>query len=64
MTFYEHLAVASDPARASDRAKWDAALGQELQRVWDRNFKVYGERKVQLQMRRQGFDVVPVAGVI
>ncbi len=45
-TFYEHLIVARDPARASDRAKRDAALRQEVQRVWDQNFKVYGLRKV------------------
>jgi len=41
-TFYEHLAVTRDPARASDRAKRDAALRQEVQRVWDQNFKVMG----------------------
>jgi len=56
-TFYEHLAVARDPTRASDRAKRDAALRQEVQRVWDQNFKVYGVRKVWLQMQREGFDV-------
>ena len=56
-TFYEHLAIARNPDRASDRAKRDAALRQEVQRVWDQNFKVYGVRKVWLQMRREGFDV-------
>ena len=45
-TFYEHLAVARDPDRASDRAKRDAVLQREVQRVWDQNFKVYGVRKV------------------
>lgn len=56
-TFYEHLAVARDPNRASDRAKRDAVLRHEIQRVWDQNFKVYGVRKVWYQMRREGFDV-------
>jgi hypothetical protein len=45
-TFYEHQAVARDPARASDRAKRDEVLRSEVQRVWDQNFKVYGVRKV------------------
>lgn len=56
-TFYEHAAVARDPDRASDRAKRDAALRPEVQRVWDQNFEVYGVRKVWHQMRREGFDV-------
>ncbi len=56
-TFYEHLAVARDPNRASFRAKQDAVLRREIQRVWDQNFKVYGVRKVWHQMRREGFDV-------
>lgn len=56
-TFYEHLAVARDPDRASDRAKRDEVLRREVQRVWDQNFKVYGVRKVWHQMRREGFDV-------
>ena len=45
-TFYEHLAIARDPDRASDRAKRDEVLRPEVQRVWDQNFKVYGVRKV------------------
>lgn len=56
-TFYEHLTVARDPDRASDRTKRDAVLRREVQRVWDQNFKVYGVRKVRQQMRREGFDL-------
>lgn len=56
-TFHEHLAVARDPDRASDRAKRDQVLRHEVQRVRDQNFKVYGVRKVWHQMRREGFDV-------
>ncbi len=55
-TIYEHLAIARDPDRASDRAKRDEVLRPEVQRVWDQNFKVYGVRKVWHQMRREGFD--------
>ncbi len=56
-TFYEHLAVARDPDLGSERAKRDAVLRREVQRVWDQNFKVYGVRKVWHQMRREGFDI-------
>ena len=56
-TFYEHLAIARDPVRVSDRVKRDEVLRREVQRVWDQNFKVYGVRKVWHQMRREGFDV-------
>ena len=56
-TFYAHKAVERDPDRASNRAKRDAVLRCEVQRVWDQNFEVYGVRKVWCQMRREGFDV-------
>ena len=56
-TYYAHVAVAHDPDLASDRAKQDAALRVEVQRVWEDNFQVYGVRKVWHQMRREGFDV-------
>ena len=56
-TFHEHVAIARDPGRASERAKRDAALRPEIQRIWDQNFEVYGVRKVWHQMRREGFDV-------
>ncbi len=42
--FYEHLAIARDPDRALDRAKRDEVLRREVQRVWDKNFKVYEAR--------------------
>ena len=32
-TFYEHLAIARDPDRASDRAKRDEVLCREVKRV-------------------------------
>ncbi len=39
------------------RAKRDAALIPEVQRVHRENFEVYGVRKVWRQMLREGFDV-------
>ncbi len=44
-TYYSHAAIKRDPDLASDRAKRDAELRPEVQRVWDDNHEVYGVRK-------------------
>ena len=56
-TYYEHDARRRDPERLPARAKRDAALMPEIQRVFDENFRVYGYRKVWRQMLREGHDV-------
>ena len=56
-TYYEHKARASDPARVPARVKWDRAPCTEIQRVWDENYQVYGDRKVWRQLQREGHDV-------
>ena len=56
-TYYAHAAIVRDPGLASDRAKRDAELRPEIQRVWDDNFEVYGVRKVWRQMQREDFDI-------
>jgi transposase InsO family protein len=56
-TYYDHLAKRADPERLSDRAKSDASLRPEIQRVFDANFNVYGVRKIWRKLRREGFDV-------
>lgn len=56
-TYYEHDARRREPERMSARAKRDAALMPEIQRVFDENFRVYGVRKVWRQMLREGFAV-------
>jgi len=56
-TYYDHLAKQADPTLRSDRAKRDAELCPEIERVFIANFKVYGVRKVWRQMRREGFDI-------
>jgi len=56
-TFYAHLAIESDPDKASDRVKRDAELRPEMKRVWDDNRSVYGARKLWRAMRRDGFDL-------
>ena len=56
-TYYEHKLKEHDPGRRSDRAKRDEVLKLEIQRVWNENFKVYGARKVWLQLNREDIEV-------
>lgn len=56
-TYYERDARRREPDRLPARAKRDAALMPEIQRVFDDNFRVYGVRKVWRQMLREGHDV-------
>jgi transposase InsO family protein len=56
-TYYEHTARAVDPTRVPARARRDAGLAPEIQRVWDENFQVYGAKKVWKQLNREGIAV-------
>jgi len=56
-TYYEQKARAADAFRLPMRARRDAFFAEEIQRVWDENQKVYGARKVWLQLKREGFLV-------
>lgn len=56
-TWYEHVRRKSDPARLSARARRDAWLCDEIERVWTENFKVYGVRKVWRQLQRERISV-------
>ncbi|RVC83061.1 IS3 family transposase [Mesorhizobium sp. M4A.F.Ca.ET.022.05.2.1] len=56
-TYHDHVAKRADPTRLSARAKSDVALKDEVRRVFDANFRVYGVRKVWQQLQREGFDV-------
>ena len=55
---HEHVARRAHPSRMPPRAKRDADLRREIQRVFEENLCVYGVRKVWRQLRREG---VPVA---
>ena len=55
-TYFEHKACEADPSRRSLRAKRDATLRDDIRRVWQENFRVYGVRKVWRQLRREGID--------
>jgi len=56
-TYYEQKARNADPSRLPDRARRDAALKMEIERVWNENRQVYGARKVWRQLLREGFAV-------
>ena len=56
-TYYEQKARQADPSRLPDRARRDATLKMEIERVWNENRQVYGARKVWRQLLREGFAV-------
>jgi transposase InsO family protein len=56
-TYHAHAAQRADPARLSPRARRDARLKEDIQRVFQENFEVYGARKIWRQLRREGRDV-------
>ena len=58
-TYYASKAKQRDPSRRSARAQRDAWLKAEIRRVWEQNFRVYGARKVWLQLGREGTRVAP-----
>jgi transposase InsO family protein len=59
--YYEHKARERDPAKRSKREVRDAALRDDIERVWKDNFGVYGARKVWRQMIREGVTVARCA---
>ena len=56
-TYYEQKARQADPSRLSPRVRNDAVLRDEIERVWNDNFQVYGARKVWRQLVREGQKV-------
>jgi transposase InsO family protein len=56
-SYYEQKVRQADPTRLPTRAKRDAALAPEIQRVWDENRQVYGAKKVWKQLNREGIRV-------
>jgi transposase InsO family protein len=55
--YWRHAVRQRDPSRRSSRAIRDEALKPEIHRVYDRNMRVYGARKVWRQLQREGFGV-------
>lgn len=55
--YWKYAARQQDPALRSNRAKRDAQLLPEIERVWHFNQQVYGARKVWRQLNREGIQV-------
>jgi putative transposase len=55
--YYEHKAREVDPGRLPLRLRRDAQLSNEIRRVHQENFDVYGARKVWRQLGREGHVV-------
>jgi putative transposase len=56
-TYYEQKAREAQPERAPERGRRDVEISQEIQRVWDENFQVYGARKIWRQLCRESVAV-------
>jgi putative transposase len=56
-TYYERKAREAEPERAPARVRRNVEISQEIQRVWDENFQVYGARKIWRQLCREGVAV-------
>ena len=56
-TYYEQKARQADPSRVPRRVRHDEYLCEEICRVWEENFEVYGARKVWRQLNREGISV-------
>ena len=57
--YYEQKSRRADPQRLPARVQRDIGLRQEIRRVYDENFQVYGARKVWRQLGREGVEVAP-----
>ncbi|NYD91139.1 transposase InsO family protein [Sphingomonas melonis] len=56
-TYHAYVAKKLEPTKRSPRFRRDDALGPEVRRVFEKNSRVYGVRKVWRQLRREGFDI-------
>ena len=57
-TYYRYQDHHQHPEKHSQRDRRDDRLKQEIQRVYDENYSVYGVRKVWRQLQQEGFSVV------
>ena len=55
--YHARVAQRADPAKASPRAHQDLVLMEQIRRVHETNFGVYGARKIWRQLGREGVAV-------
>jgi transposase InsO family protein len=56
-TYFAHAKRQADPAKAPPRVRRDRKLCQDIRRIFDENFQVYGARKIWRQLKREGAGV-------
>ena len=56
-SYYEYKAREANPERLPPRAQRDIRLSDEIERVYDENFRVYGARKIWRQLNREHIAV-------
>ena len=56
-TYYERKAREGGDSRCAPRERRDDQLREQIRRVWEENFRVYGVRKVWRQLHREGIVV-------
>ena len=56
-TYYEQKVRQADPTRRPARARRDAVLRPEIERVWRTHRRVYGAKKIWKQLRRERIPV-------
>lgn len=61
-TYYWHRQRQQHPEQGSRREKHDIQMIQEIKRVYEENYAVYGAKKVWRQLRREGGQCCPLHG--
>jgi putative transposase len=56
-SYHDHAARLADPAKRSARARRDDDMCEQIRRVHEASFGLYGSRKVWHQLRRESVDV-------
>jgi putative transposase len=56
-SYFVHAGRQKDPAIAPPRVRRDGELCQQIQRIYEENFSVYGARKIWRQLQREGLKV-------
>lgn len=56
-TYFAYAQRLADPSKAPSRVRRDGKLCQDIRRIFDENFQVYGARKIWRQLKREGADV-------
>ena len=56
-SYHEHAARLADPAKRSARACREGDMCDQIRRVHEASFGLYGSRKVWHQLRREGIEI-------